>query len=117
MQALQGSNTQVGGDMVGGDQIGGHQYNAQGDQHIHQAPDPAREARQTYLKRLRDHCHALPLAAMGDDQTTGESLGLDTVYIALDTQTRVPLTEEQKAEREKETWRFRQPRGFSRAAP
>ena len=59
---------------------------------------PAEKARCIYLRRLRDHCNALPLAAMGEDQSTGERIGLDTVYIDLNTQTRVDLTPQEQEE-------------------
>jgi hypothetical protein len=66
--------------------------------HVHEAPpDPAAAARQTarahYLERLQRRCLALPLAALG-----GEDVTLDKVYIALDTKTPVPLTEEEGRE-------------------
>ena len=64
---------------------------------INEAPeDPAEIACRTYLKRLHDRCNALPLAAMGEDQGADKNIGLTHVYIALDTQSRTPLTAEEQ---------------------
>ena len=58
-------------------------------------PDTARrnEAMERYLRRLRQRCNVLPLAAVGGDEETGDEVTLDRVYVALDTQTRAPLAE------------------------
>ena len=54
-------------------------------------PDPAAEkrqqAREAYLTRLRRHCQALPLAAMGGAEGVESEITLDKVYIELDTTT------------------------------
>ncbi|MFZ5882661.1 MAG: SUMF1/EgtB/PvdO family nonheme iron enzyme [Chloroflexota bacterium] len=38
-----------------------------------------------YLEKLRKHCNALPLAALGDDEGADEDITLDRIYIELDT--------------------------------
>ena len=63
-------------------------------------PDPDAPRRQ-YLAELRKWCQNLPLAALGSDESTENAVTLDQVYIALDTNTRVPLTEEEKAKRQR----------------
>ncbi len=67
-------------------------------------PDPAQaaaeRARERYLQRLQQQCNVLPLAAMGGDEGVGEELSLEKVYVALDTTTRMPLTEEEKKARQ-----------------
>jgi len=69
-------------------------------------PDPvqsaAERARRRYLERVHQQCNVLPLAAMGGEEGVGEEVSLDQVYVDLDTKTRVPLTEEEKAAREDE---------------
>ena len=62
----------------------------------------------SYLQKLRSRCLALPLTAMGSDDGPMNKVNLDKVYIAMDTETRVPLTEKERAEldgnsRERET--------------
>jgi hypothetical protein len=67
-------------------------------------PDPAqsaaKRARRRYLERVHQQCNVLPLAAMGGEEGVGDEVSLDQVYVDLDTKTRVPLTEEEKAARE-----------------
>jgi GTPase SAR1 family protein len=69
-------------------------------------PDPAQAASERacarYLQRIEHECNVLPLAALGGEEGVGDEISLDEVYVALDTRTRVPLTEEEKAEREKD---------------
>jgi formylglycine-generating enzyme required for sulfatase activity len=43
-------------------------------------------ARRAYLERMRKHCQALPLAALGSDDGDGDEVTLDQVYIDLDTE-------------------------------
>jgi len=69
---------------------------------IHQAPAPPPPHTERYLQRLRNHCHALPLTAMGGDATAGDEVTLDKVYIDLDTTTKVALTEAEQEERKKQ---------------
>ncbi len=59
-------------------------------------------ARRRYLAQLRRMCNALPLAALGGEQSIDEDVTLDKVYVALDTNTRVPLTDEEKKGRERD---------------
>jgi formylglycine-generating enzyme required for sulfatase activity len=56
-----------------------------------------------YLRELRRTCNALPLAALSEeaDPHRRAEITLDRVYIALDTTTRLPLTEQEKRERAK----------------
>jgi formylglycine-generating enzyme required for sulfatase activity len=70
------------------------------------SPDPGQaaarrreQARTRYLERLRRYCQALPLAALGGEETSDQEITLDQVYIELDTTTRIPLTEEEKKAR------------------
>jgi len=72
-------------------------------EHYYAAPSKDEEeqrtraaARRRYLTRLRRECSVLPLAALGGDEGGEDELTLDRVYIALDTTTRVPLTDEEK---------------------
>ncbi|MFZ1599206.1 MAG: NACHT domain-containing protein, partial [Anaerolineae bacterium] len=71
------------------------------------SPDPARPdpdaPRRQYLTELRQWCQNLPLAALGSDEGTENAVTLDQVYIALDTNTHVPLTAEEKAQRQQES--------------
>ena len=64
-------------------------------------PDPEamrrKEARERYLRRLRQRCNVLPLAAVGGDEDAGEEVTLDKVYVVLDTETRVPVEGDDKS--------------------
>jgi hypothetical protein len=68
-------------------------------------PDPiqiqADKARERYLQRIQQQCNVLPLAPLGGEEGSGDEVTLEQIYVALDTQTRVPLTEEEKKERER----------------
>jgi len=55
--------------------------------------------RRDYLQKLVSHCNVLSLASLGEDEGTGSEIGLDSVYIALDTFHRIPLAETEKEER------------------
>ncbi len=55
--------------------------------------------RRDYLQKLVSHCNVLSLASLGEDEGTGNEIGLDSVYIALDTRHRVPLADAEKDER------------------
>lgn len=105
----------VGGDWLTAGNIGGSQNVAIGrgitqtyigTQVINQAPLLPPPHTERYLQRLRNHCHALPLTAMGGDATAGDEVTLDKVYIDLDTTTKVKLTAAEQAEREKEQTRL-----------
>lgn len=52
-------------------------------------PDPKKNkteaARRAFLERIRKHCQALPLAALGSEDGDGDEVTLDQVYIDLDT--------------------------------
>ncbi len=65
-------------------------------------PSPALKGIDRYLKQLRVSCHALPLGALGGDEDTAEEISLDQVYIDLDTETRIPLTEAEQVARAKD---------------
>jgi 3',5'-cyclic AMP phosphodiesterase CpdA len=69
-----------------------------------------------YLKNLQRICNALPLAALSDDADVHRraDITLDRVYIALDTTTRVPLTDVEKKQRKE---RFGVGREEDRALP
>lgn len=65
-------------------------------------PEPDRHAAlERYLKELRRVCNALPLAAISEeaDPHRRAEITLDRVYIALDTMTRIPLTDADKGKR------------------
>ncbi|MGD2178454.1 MAG: SUMF1/EgtB/PvdO family nonheme iron enzyme, partial [Anaerolineae bacterium] len=78
-----------GGDVVGRDKIIS----------LDPAQSAAERALKRYLLRVHQQCNVLPLAAMGGEEGVGDEVSLDQVYVALDTKTRVPLTEEEKAAR------------------
>ncbi|HDQ71362.1 MAG TPA: hypothetical protein ENN19_04605 [Chloroflexi bacterium] len=89
-----GGDVRAGGDVIGRDKIEAHY------------PDPAQSAaeraRERYLKRVHQRCNVLPVAAMGGEEGVGDEVSLDQVYVALDTKTRAPLTEEEKAARKED---------------
>ena len=64
-------------------------------------PKAAEQAKllRRYLEHLRRQCNVLPLASLGGEEGTGDEVTLDKVYIALNTTTRVPLTESEKEDR------------------
>lgn len=101
----------VGGDWLSAGNISGSQNIAIGrgitqtyvaKQVIQQAPLPPPPHPERYLQRLRNHCHALPLTAMGGTATAGDEVTLDKVYIDLDTTAKVELTVAEQAERKKQ---------------
>lgn len=90
-----GGGAYIEGDVIieNGDFVAGDKH-----EHYYHAPDPAetaakqREAaRRGYLKELRATCQALPLAAMGEDESTGADITLDQIYIDLDTTAKVKV--------------------------
>ncbi len=93
--------TALGSRAVQARDVGGHVIT--GDGTIIN-PDPAQaeagRAEARYLKRVYQQCNVLPLAAMGGEEGVGETISLDEVYVALDTRTRVPLSNEEKKQRE-----------------
>ena len=56
------------------------------------------KAYRLYLEKLRRHCNALPLAALGEDEGSEEDITLDKIYIELDT-TQFRETPEGKSQR------------------
>ena len=115
-----GSLTVVEGDVVGGDKTDIHTGNLKAmaggiinvANEIHQSfasPDPAEEERKRqsrvrlrYLERLSRTCQSLPLAALGGEEGADEDITLDQVYIDLDTTTRVPVEDEEKAKKRRQ---------------
>ncbi len=107
-----GGITQTGGDRsivgsnVDGDAFSGdHNRKVQAETYVEQQtvnhpppPDPEekrrRTARRRYLERLRTHCQALPLAALGG-QAGDEKIKLDHLYIELETTTLKDGTEKE----------------------
>ncbi len=83
-----------------GRDVGGHVITGDGNVVVtSQAETPAQklaQARQHYLRNLIRHCNVLPLASMGEDEGFADEIGLDKVYIALDTQSTIRLTDEDK---------------------
>lgn len=73
-------------------------------ENLENLPDPEaarrKEAREKYLRRLRQRCNVLPLAAMGGEEAGGDEVTLDRVYVELDTRTRVPVGEKQRGQRD-----------------
>ena len=75
-----------GGDLVARDKV----------VQVYPAPDPQQQAehklelaRQAYLSELGATCQALPLAALGEDDSSAAQITLDQMYIDLDTTTKV----------------------------
>lgn len=66
----------------------------------------AGESRTRYLKRLKLKCSVLPMAALGGEKGTEEDVGMDQVYVELDTTTRVPLSTEEKSTKRKASASF-----------
>ena len=96
----------AGGDIFTGD----HNRKVEAETYIeHQTiiqPGDSAEVRREklqkrYLSKLAHRCNLLPLAALGGEESAKEAVSLNEVYISLDTQTRVPLTEAEKKERQK----------------
>ena len=98
----------VNGDVNGNINTGNTYIGVQNVMQNNEEAERLEKIRQRYLKRLGQQCNVLPLAAMGGDEGVHEEIGLDDVYIALDTQSRVPLEEEEKEKRKKESF---SPRG------
>lgn len=69
------------------------------------APDPALAAAETararYLQATHRRCNVLPLAPLGGEESAGDEVTLDQIYVELDTQSRVKLTAEDQKEPEK----------------
>ncbi len=63
--------------------------------------EKAQKAFHSYLEKLRRHCNALPLAALGGDDAD-EDITLDKIYIDLDT-TQIKEMSEEASEKEKKT--------------
>ena len=79
---------------------------------VTEGSDPARgreqEAARRYLHQLRRLCNALPLAALAEEGGPHQraEITLNRVYITLNTTSQVPLTDEEKAQRQRERpWR------------
>lgn len=96
-----GINAEMAAIGTGITQIKTERYVAK-EEHHHYAPANSSAPRSNhYFHRLRTHCHAIPLTAMGGEATAGDEVTLDQLYIALDTTTTVPLTAAEKAARKK----------------
>lgn len=78
-------------------------------------PPPQVEARRQYLTRLCRYCQALPLAALGAEEGSGQDITLDQVYVALDTTTQVEQFEatQQRKHRDRQ-WHLRQQKATDR---
>ena len=92
-----GGATVTKGDFVGRDKYEIHNHPA--------PPNPAQAAAATAYRRYLDathrRCNVLPLAPLGGDESAGDEVTLDQVYVALDTQSRVKLTAKEKEARKK----------------
>jgi len=91
---------------VGGDVLGA---GARKEVHVHSSAAERREegALTRYLRNLRRLCNALPLTALAEEEGPHRraEITLNRVYIALNTTTQVPLTEEEAARlREERPW-------------
>ncbi len=73
-------------------------------ENLENLPDPEaarrKDAREKYLRRLRQRCNVLPLAAMGGEEASGDEVTLDRVYVELDTRTRVPVGQKPGSQRD-----------------
>ena len=96
-----GVNAEMAAIGTGITQIKTERYVAKEEHHHHAAANSSTPRSNHYFHRLRTHCHAIPLTAMGGEATAGDEVTLDKVYIALDTTSTVPLTDAEKAAREK----------------
>ncbi|MCB0175751.1 MAG: AAA family ATPase, partial [Anaerolineae bacterium] len=102
---IQGSDLSGGERSVLGNIVHGHAVTGDHNTFIEQQtiihPGDSAEVRrdklkQRYLSRLAHRCNLLPLAVLGGEQSAKESVSLADVYISLDTQTRVFITEADK---------------------
>ncbi len=84
-------------------------------------PDPEAtrraEARERYLRRLRQRCNVLPLAAMGGEEDAGDEVTLDRVYVELDTRTRALRPGEEPGHRNEARQALGRPEQEDRALP
>jgi formylglycine-generating enzyme required for sulfatase activity len=89
------------GDIHARDIVTGTQINVYGQPAV-PPPDPCAEIERKYLRALRQQVVELPLAALEDEGADSRSprVTLDRVYIALNTQSTVALTEEERAKSE-----------------
>ncbi|MCP4935223.1 MAG: SUMF1/EgtB/PvdO family nonheme iron enzyme, partial [bacterium] len=74
------------------------------DKQIVHPPTPATDAddpdeMNKYLNRLLQRCNNLPIAALGGHAGLSDEVGLDKVYIALDTRTKVPVVDSKRNDR------------------
>ena len=89
-----GDNSVIIGGKVGGNLIKGDR-NIIADQvqvflessHSQKAleQEKVEKAFRSYLEKLRRHCNALPLAALGEEESSEEDITLDKIYTDLDT--------------------------------
>lgn len=101
-QTVQGNQQNISGTVQGS--VVGRDVGHLGDVNIiHNHPQPfdpalaaAQTARRRYLHALHRQCNVLPLAPLGGEESAGDEVTLDQVYIALDTQSRVKLTDDEK---------------------
>ncbi len=91
----------IGGDAITGD--GNRVVHAQTYVEHPLPPSPSEIAGERYLKKLAQRCNVLPLAALGGDEGAGDEIGLDQVYVTLDTRTRVPLPDDEQAKQRART--------------
>ena len=97
-----GGNQQIISGTVNGPAVAGNVEQI-GDRNYYEAPpDPAlartATAKERYLQATHRRCNVLPLAPLGGEESAGDDITLEQVYIALDTQNRRKLTDEEKAE-------------------
>ena len=89
LQALQGSNVQVGNDMVGRDKIGRDQYNIQGNVYYGQPTDDPAEALRIYREVVLNESNRLGLDGLdvsaADPTSSARPLRLAAVYVTLHT--------------------------------
>ncbi|MDA0241992.1 MAG: SUMF1/EgtB/PvdO family nonheme iron enzyme [Chloroflexi bacterium] len=102
VQQLSKPGVVVQGDFVRGDKVARDKYVAQIINIITNppAPEPHVADKRTYLKVLRQWCHVLPLATLGQEGGANQEVGLDKVYTTLDTTARVKLTAAEKKQQQ-----------------
>ncbi|MDA0243210.1 MAG: SUMF1/EgtB/PvdO family nonheme iron enzyme [Chloroflexi bacterium] len=89
LQALQGTNVQVGNDMVGRDKIGRDQYNIQGNVYYGEPTDDPTEALRIYREVVLNESNRLGLDGLdvsaADPTSSARPLRLAAVYVTLHT--------------------------------
>ncbi len=100
----------VGGDVGKNAITGDHNRIIETDQYVENMvvqdgdEDKQENAQIRYLKKLIQRWNVLPLAAMGGEEGIGKAIGLDQVYIDLNTQTKVEIVKKNKKSESIDYW-------------